>query len=224
MDEPNMRRCVYLYMFLLLTFAQSGYPVDKGKMRAGDNCLSHGEFSKARIYWAEAWRADPDNAEHLLRVATSFALAGSFEKAEDILVRARDLYPKDLRLPRHLGLLAIKAGNDVKAEKLFLELCERAPWYPNVYYSLGTIYERRGRLDLAKQMYVKELNVNCNNAEAWHRLTALNRTRLNGEFNKTAWFVGGATLALALLLLLWTHYSEKSESIDPLGNFNTGTL
>ena len=196
---------LFVFTFAMLWLAQGVIAADKEKMYAGDVCLARGQYSQARRLWAQAWHSDPDDADHLLRLATSYALEGSFAEAEKVLAGALQKHPEDRRISYHQALLAIKMGDDAKAERLLLALAERVPWYPNVHFSLGTIYERQGRIGPARQRYVEEVNVNSVHSDAWARLMGLTERPPQRRVEQFAWLIGCGTLGAAIVLT-YLHY------------------
>lgn len=188
--------------------------VDRTKMRTGDWHLSRSEFAQARQCWNEAWAGQPETGDYALRMATSYALDGDYDRAAALLAAARARWPEDWRIHYHQGLVEVKRGDDAAAEKYLLELAAAAPWYPGPYLALGALYERKGDLSRAREMYVKELNVNCINGKAWQRVAAFARKEDDRAARRLAWLVGGGSLALGLGLLLVHHRVTARRAAD----------
>lgn len=63
--------------------------------------------------------------------------------------------PDDSFLKHALALEYIKEGNDVEAQRLFIELLTKEPGYVGSYYHLAKLYERNGDRVKAIDCYQK---------------------------------------------------------------------
>lgn len=67
--------------------------------------------------------------------------------------------PDDSFLKHALAMEYIKAGNDVGAEKLLIEILELQPGYTGSYYHLAKLYERKKEVQIAIDIYEKGMEV-----------------------------------------------------------------
>lgn len=66
--------------------------------------------------------------------------------------------------------LAYEAGEDAKAEKLYMALLRQTPGDPEVWFRLGNLYARAHRPDAAADAYQRVLSINGNESRAWYNL------------------------------------------------------
>ncbi len=77
------------------------------------------------------------------------------QKLQDFLIDC----PKDNFLRHALALEYIKIGDDLSAEKLFVEILNETPDYIGSYYHISKLLERIGKTDDAIQYYEKGMEV-----------------------------------------------------------------
>ena len=66
--------------------------------------------------------------------------------------------------------LAYEAGEDVRAEQLYMGLARAAPGDPEVWFRLGNLYARNNRPDAAADAYQRTLALKTNEPRAWYNL------------------------------------------------------
>ena len=149
--------------------------------RLAADLLRREEVDQAIAIWQELLRESPTDVTLLNRLGIAYTQAEDFERAESFFNRA---LAEDADEPQgyfNLALLQMKRRQMDQAEQTLLKLMTVADWYPEANYHLGYICEKSGRLDLAKQYYVRELNVNGSCAKAWRRYLALNSEQMAAD-------------------------------------------
>ena len=66
--------------------------------------------------------------------------------------------------------LAYEAGEDARAEQLYMGLARAAPGDPEVWFRLGNLYARNDRPDAAADAYQRVLALKTNEPRAWYNL------------------------------------------------------
>lgn len=66
--------------------------------------------------------------------------------------------------------LAYEAGEDVKAEQLYMALSRQMPNDPETWFRLGNLYARAHKPDAAADAYQRVLSINGTEPRAWYNL------------------------------------------------------
>ena len=66
--------------------------------------------------------------------------------------------------------LAYEAGEDARAEQLYMGLARAAPGDPEIWFRLGNLYARNDRPDAAADAYQRVLALKQNEPRAWYNL------------------------------------------------------
>lgn len=66
--------------------------------------------------------------------------------------------------------LAYEAGEDAKAEQLYMALLRKTPNDPEIWFRLGNLYARAHRPDAAADAYQRVLSINSTEHRAWYNL------------------------------------------------------
>ena len=66
--------------------------------------------------------------------------------------------------------LAYEAGEDAKAEQLYMALARATPNDPEIWLRLGNLYARANRPDAAADAYQRALSFNSSDARVWYNL------------------------------------------------------
>ena len=156
-------------MFLLSDKQHRAQQADR---RAAD-LLGRGEVAQAMAIWQKMLDQNPDHVTVLNRLGIACTKGGDYEQAESYFRRAMQVDGREPQAYFNLALLRMRQQQMDQAEQILLQLMKIADWYPEANYHLGYIYEKSGRLELARQHYVRELNVNGGCAKAWRRYLAL---------------------------------------------------
>ncbi len=67
--------------------------------------------------------------------------------------------------------LAYEAGEDARAEKLYMAMARQTPGDPEIWFRLGNLYARSNRPDAAADAYQRVLSINGNEPRAWYNLS-----------------------------------------------------
>jgi tetratricopeptide (TPR) repeat protein len=127
------------------------------------------DYDGAIKVWEEGLKIAPDSVLLLNRIGVALTQKKDFPAARDTFLKAVKIEPDFAQTHFNLGLLYLYMEDETKAIEELQETLRAASWYPETHYHLGLIYEKQGKLDLAAQEYVAELNVNPNCAGAWRR-------------------------------------------------------
>jgi len=100
------------------------------------------------------------------------------EEARLQLAEATQLYPMDAGFDNLLGIVEVKQGNYIAAEKSFRRAIARAPKFTGAYLNLGRLYQENVAADLqaprkALDVYRQVLDYDPANAEANYQSAAL---------------------------------------------------
>ena len=68
------------------------------------------------------------------------------------------------------ALLAYEAGEDAKAEQLYMGLARQLPHDYEIWFRLGNLYARSNKPDAAADAYQRALSINASDARAWYNL------------------------------------------------------
>lgn len=66
--------------------------------------------------------------------------------------------------------LAYEAGDDARAEQLYMALSRQTPGDPEIWFRLGNLYARAHRPDAAADAYQRVLSINGTEPRAWYNL------------------------------------------------------
>src|SRR5262245_40874934 len=101
---------------------------------------------------------------HVMVVAAALALAGC-DTMRTALPQRSDLFQLS-----NDAQLAYEAGEDAKAEQLYMGLARATPNEPEVWLRLGNLYARSNRPDAAADAYQRALAINSSDARVWYNL------------------------------------------------------
>ncbi len=136
--------------------AAAAVPARKGVVQSA---LRIAEFNLAREE-AEALRqATPGDSESLSLYGDAMWSAGLFAEAEAAYQDARALAPKDARALNGLARARSARSQQPDALELGMAALSLNPRDPEFHHTVGNIYERLGRYDLAAESLVKFINL-----------------------------------------------------------------
>ncbi|MFW9992515.1 MAG: tetratricopeptide repeat protein [Candidatus Odinarchaeota archaeon] len=119
--------------------------------------------------------ADPvtkaDHRAHFYKGLT-LALEGDNAGAETYFRRSADLNPKYSDAWMELGIVQYFQGKREEALVSLQEAAKYKNWYL-VYFNLGRTYDILGRIDEAREFYLKALKKNSKDFKSWANLTAI---------------------------------------------------
>ena len=116
---------------------------------------------------------DPHFMDALIEAGISASLLKRYDVAHQYLDRAAALGPRDSRALLNLGLLYVRELDFVRAEEVLHRTLAVDPACVDANLHLGIIAEERGDLALAKDYYIKEVNILGGTNRAWGRLFSL---------------------------------------------------
>ena len=165
----------------------------------------------------------PHFIDALIEAGISASLVGRYGLAHQYLDRAVALGPRDPRALLNLGLVCLRERSFPRAEELFHRTLAVDPRTVDANLHLGIIAEERGDRALAKEYYIKEVNILGGTNRAWGRLFSLQsgegaseRSKKGGLSTTTAvvffavcLFVGGALLAVHRMWRLRRHVGSE---------------
>jgi cytochrome c-type biogenesis protein CcmH/NrfG len=98
---------------------------------------------------------------------------GNFKAAEALLMEALRRQPGTASALSALGTLRLRIGDTAGSVAVLEDATRADPRYPNVWYLLGTAYEKANDLERAKQSYWRQLDLTPDHREAMRRLRYL---------------------------------------------------
>jgi tetratricopeptide (TPR) repeat protein len=121
----------------------------------------------------------PDSANVYASLAAFYANQKQFDKSFDVLDQRQRTKPNEPAILYQVGRTASLSGQNLErgeqALKAYLAgpIPERGPEPAHVHYRLGTIYEKKGAKDLAREEYRVALQLNPRHQDAQKALAAL---------------------------------------------------
>jgi tetratricopeptide (TPR) repeat protein len=123
----------------------------------GVNLARAGKDREA-IEWLErAGRADPQNVDSLVHRIRCYAGLGDHEQAEVMFYMAQQVQPRDARAYLNLADSLLARGLHEKAVWCLREAAGLDPKMPGIHARLAEGYAATGRLERARQLYLREL-------------------------------------------------------------------
>jgi tetratricopeptide (TPR) repeat protein len=95
--------------------------------------------------YQRAAQMDPSEP-HLFAWGAELLLHRAFDPAIEVFSKARNLYPKSVRMVLGLGSATYALGSTDEAKQIFLEACDIAPSDPTPYLFLGRVQVTEGSL------------------------------------------------------------------------------
>lgn len=146
----------------------------------------------------------PDDVDVALNLGGAYVLSKRWQLAIDVLEIASLHNPGNPAVwsnlaAAYLGTLAISTKDKQdKAIVAFLRVVELNPHYPNAHYNLGLIYEDRGDLRNARDMFAQAIKVNPLDRDARMLLARAERIiqQLEAEANRIQQPGGESTINL----------------------------
>jgi tetratricopeptide (TPR) repeat protein len=151
----------------------------RGSLAAASLCVREKDIACADRELTGMMTSYPDSAAVYASLADFYADQKQFEKAFDLLDRRLRTKPNELTTLYQVGRTASLSGQNLdlgeKALKTYLAnpTPERGPAPAHVHYRLGTIYEKKGARDLAREEYRAALLLNPRHQDAQKALAAL---------------------------------------------------
>lgn len=118
---------------------------------------AQGEYDEALVCFRKATQINNAFARAYQKMGEVYVKLGRTKEAEEALSRAAEIY--------------MEKNMDKNAEMVLNEVAKISPNTINVYNSLGIIYRRQGRFDLAIKQYDKALRVNSEDENILYNLS-----------------------------------------------------
>jgi len=148
----------------------------EGTYDAGDRkrLIEYTESALGKV--REAEKLAPADARVKHRLGVCLSLLGRYTEAETAFAEAEEQASADF-MPTVLqerGLCAMRQRQYDRALEYFQRVLAIRPWQPDTHYHMGLIYEKRGLLERARDLYAEELNHHNLNGKAWQAHSRLN--------------------------------------------------
>jgi tetratricopeptide (TPR) repeat protein len=151
----------------------------RGSRAAASLCTGEKDIACAERELTGMVTSYPDSAAAYASLAVFYADQKQFDKAFDLLDQRLRTKPNELTTLYQVGRTASQSGQNLdrgeQALKTYLAnpTPERGPAPAHVHYRLGTIYEKKGAPDLAREEYRAALQLNPRHRDAQKALAAL---------------------------------------------------
>jgi tetratricopeptide (TPR) repeat protein len=151
----------------------------RGSMAAANLCAADKDLTCVERELAGMVASYPDSAAVYASLAAFYANQKQFDKAFAVLDARLRAKPDELTTLYALGRTASLSGQNLdqgeRALKTYLAspTPERGPAPAHVHYRLGTIYEKKGAKELAREEYRTALQLNPRHEDAQKALAAL---------------------------------------------------
>lgn len=126
-------------------------------MCLGINLLRSGKALEAIGWFERVGRLDPAHAECLVQRIQAYASLGDHEQAEVMFYMAQQISPKDAGAYLNLADSLLTRGLHDKAVWCLREAAAHDPNMPGIHSRLAQGYAATGRLERARQLYLREL-------------------------------------------------------------------
>lgn len=138
---------------------RSGSLYEEALLGATRALLLLGRVAEARGLAEELCELAPGDATYLQLLGQALARAGQFDRAVEVLSRARDLAESDLEIATDLGVVYLEIGELVVAEEVLHGVLARDPLAVAARSALGRVLEEGGREEEAGAEYRRVLEV-----------------------------------------------------------------
>jgi tetratricopeptide (TPR) repeat protein len=151
----------------------------RGSLAAANLCAGQKDISCAERELTEMVTSYPDSAAVYASLAVLYTTLKQFDKAFVVLDKRLRTKPNEQTTLYQVGRTASLSGQNLdrgeQALKTYLAnpAPERGPAPAHVHYRLGTIYEKKGEKDLAREEYRVALQLNPKHKEAQKALAEL---------------------------------------------------
>lgn len=171
--------------------------LDQARAQAGNNVALKLASANARISTGSSAQglqvldtalAPSDIAAAGLSIAASYAAAGSFDKATDVIMKYIESRPKDPAGPHALGVIASQRGQADKAQEYWGKAIALDAGFIPAVTSLAQADLNRGQVPAAKGRFLKVLEAQPRNVAAMLALARLNATTGGPEAETMKYF------------------------------------
>ncbi len=151
----------------------------RGSAAAANLCVAAKDITCAERELQRLATSYPDSASAYASLAAFYASEKQFDKAFAVLEQRLKTQPNELTTLYQVGRTASLSGQNLdrgeQALKTYLAspAPERGPEPAHVHWRLGTIYEKKGAKDLAREEYRTALQLNPKHQDAQKSLASL---------------------------------------------------
>ena len=126
----------------------------------GEFLMNQGNYALAVLEFQDAIDLDPNAATIHISIADAYRRLGKGKRAEDHLIIALDLDPKDLEAREMLGQLYLAQNKFIEAELVFKELKILDPDNLEYLFTLADLARLQKNWDLAIDYYIEGYQIN----------------------------------------------------------------
>ncbi len=150
--------------------------IDKSNSRAerfynkGVSYHQQGDFDRAINSYKRALSFDPGHKQTHMNLATAYMQAGRLKEAEREFIYLYALRPLNPEILFNYALLLYQTGAPESAETKLEKLLEFDSFHLEANLLLGSIYEERGEVDKALELYVKAYRINSTDSRVLYKL------------------------------------------------------
>jgi Flp pilus assembly protein TadD len=150
--------------------------IDQSNSRAekfynkGASYHQQSDYARAIDFYKKALSLDPGHKPTRMNLATAYLQIGRYKEAERELIFLYALKPLDPRVLFNLGLLLYQTGNHESAEAKLRKLLEIDSFNLEANLLLGSIYEEKGEMVKALELYMKAYRINSTDAHVLYKL------------------------------------------------------
>jgi Flp pilus assembly protein TadD len=129
-----------------------------------------GDYERAIDSYKIALSFDPGHQPTRMNLATAYLQTGRYKEAERELIYLYALRPLDPKVLFNFGLLLYQTGDRESAEVKLKKLLEFDSFNLEANLLLGSIYEEKGEVDQALELYAKAYRINSTDARVLYKL------------------------------------------------------
>jgi len=150
--------------------------IDKSNSRAerfynkGVSYHQQGDFDRAINSYKRALSFDPGHKQTHMNLATAYMQAGRLKEAEREFIYLYALRPLNPEMLFNFALLLYQTGDSASAETKLKKLLEFDSFHLEANLLLGSIYEERGEVDKALELYMKAYRINSTDSRVLYKL------------------------------------------------------
>ena len=150
---------ILLFLGGVLFFLSSKETVE-ARMEKANRALSLDDFDKAELIFNDILADEPEMDERIAGIYSSALLNRAIQiqeidpvAAENMLIKAIEMNPDNGKIYLSLGTLYNLTGDYAKAIEMYGKVDADSEEFPQALISLGRIYEKEDKLELAEETY-----------------------------------------------------------------------
>ncbi len=148
-------------------------------LKMGEITYYSRDYDRSLDHLTKVTQRDPDNRTALFMKSFIYKEKGDTANAVTLLRRVCDLYPDYAPAFEELGVLYATRLNPLAVEYLNTAI-NLEPTNTNALYALAMYYQNREEMRAADSLYARMLDLNDQNAEAWHNRGYIEMMYYNG--------------------------------------------